>query len=141
MISKAYDGIDRPRLATLTVMNAPRPVWPIARPAGTATRIAAMMATAESTTCSTVRLGMPPAPLQFDGSVNHATTLPIRSTAVPSRLCPPSPRRRESSDGDDDQVQADREQHGHDRADVDGGRVPEVEPAQHQLSEPAFPDE
>src|SRR5215207_7937783 len=141
MISKAYDGIDRPRLATLTVMNAPLPVCPMARPAGTATRMAAMIATAESTTCSTVRLGMPPEPLQFAGSMNHATTLPIRSTAGSSRSGPPSPRRREASDGDDDQVQGDREQDGHDRADIHGGRVPEVEPAQHQLPEAALPDE
>ena len=64
-----------------------------------------MIATIESTTCSTVRFGMPDEPLQFAGSVNHATTLAIRSTAASSRFCPPSPRRREASNGDDDQVQ------------------------------------
>ena len=42
---------------------------------------------------------------------------------------------------DHDQVQGDREEHGHDRADVDRGRVPEVEPAQHQLPEAALPDD
>src|SRR5262245_58249438 len=125
--------MDRPRFATVTVMNEPRPVWPMNSPAGTAITSAAITEIADSTTCSVVRLMIPVVPVQFDGSANQAATWLIRSTRRPSS--PPGPRRREPPEPEDREVQDDRQRDRQDRPDVDRRRVAEAEAAQHHLSE------
>src|SRR5215213_4186511 len=72
MASTANDGNARPRLARLIVTNSALRAWPMYRPSGSATRIAAPTATAETSRCSSTRMGMPALPDQLLASESQA---------------------------------------------------------------------
>ena len=55
----ASEGSERPRFATPAASPAPRPVWPIASPAGSASRRAAASEMLAINTCSRRRFGIP----------------------------------------------------------------------------------
>ncbi len=60
----ASDGIARPKFAAFTARVAPRPVWPIHRPIGSAIAPAMTSEIPEMPTCSRSRVGIPPGPDQ-----------------------------------------------------------------------------
>src|SRR3954454_10141079 len=73
MAMTARDGSARQRLAELTAKVVCLPVWPMYRPIGIAIAIAMISDTAEMAMCSVSRTGMPFGPVQWAGSVSHAT--------------------------------------------------------------------
>src|SRR5205085_2625323 len=73
MAMTASEGNARHRLAELTARAAPRRVWPMYSPTGSAMASAISSEPAEMPTCSASRTGMPFGPLQWAGSVNQVT--------------------------------------------------------------------
>ena len=69
----AYDGIARPMLARLIARLAPRLVWPMYSPSGTATIVASRTTRPEMIRCSRSRFGMPVVPCQLAGSRSNST--------------------------------------------------------------------
>ena len=82
----AYDGTARPMLARLIAMLAPRPVWPIQSPIGSATSVAARIDTPTIARCSTSRHGIPVWPCQVAGLVSQAMV-----SFMPGPPAPPAP--------------------------------------------------
>ena len=80
----AYEGTARPMLARLIARFAPRPVWPIHSPIGSAMSVAATTDTAAIARCSRRRHGMPVWPVQVAAFVNQAS-----ASLMPG---PPTPR-------------------------------------------------
>ena len=63
----AYEGIARPMFAMLIATFAPRPVWPIHSPIGSAIRVATRIDTPAIARCSRTRHGIPVCPCQVAG--------------------------------------------------------------------------
>ena len=84
-ISNAYDGTARPSPATAVAICSPRPVWPIASPAGMAIATPISTARPDMTRCSPTRQGTPFVPDQWAGSRNQVTTSPTNSISRPAR--------------------------------------------------------
>lgn len=61
-VTRPTVGSARPKEARLTARNAPRPVWPISMPMGSAITAATTVASSEYWRCSTSRWAMPSGP-------------------------------------------------------------------------------
>src|SRR5688500_10830340 len=106
--SRPSEGMARPMLAMLTASTAPRPVWPMTSPTGSAISVPTASEAADSETCSHSRMGMPLRPDHVAGSANHASTWPKNSIGS----APPSgPRRERPLKRDEGQVRDDGEAH------------------------------
>jgi hypothetical protein len=83
----ASDGSERPRFAMPAATPAPRPVWPMARPAGSARSSATASEMLAIRTCSRRRFGIPLWPAHWAGFVSQA------AVCVTRFMPPPRPRR------------------------------------------------
>src|SRR5687768_1223974 len=142
--SRPSDGIARPMLAMLTASTAPRPVWPMTRPTGSAISVPTASEAADSETCSHSRIGMPFLPDHVAGSANHAITSPKNSTGSGGPL--PGPGRERALDREQRQVGDHRQPNGEQDAGVRRRRperrgAPVDAEIHDEVAEPALADE
>ncbi len=79
----ASEGSERPTLAKPAAAAAPRPVWPIASPAGSARSSAIASEMLAMSTCSRSRFGIPAWPAHWAGFVSQAAVAVTRFTPSP----------------------------------------------------------
>ena len=76
-ITRPSVGSARQKLLIEFAARLPRPVWPMASPAGSAIRAAMNTPSAEYQMCSTSRAGIPSGPDQFSDAVSQSTVSPM----------------------------------------------------------------
>src|SRR6476660_8235372 len=106
----------RPIPAMLTASAPPRPVWPVYSPIGRAMTRATRIARADSSTCSTNRVGIPLAPCQWAGSDSQPNAPVIPSIGSARASCP---GRQEPLDELQEKVEDERDDDDQHEADVD----------------------
>src|SRR5918998_44137 len=138
--STANDGIARPKLARVTVMNSPLRACPMYRPRGSATRTAASNATPDVSRCSRTLLGMPSLPAQLAPSVSHFHNCSRASTTRLGRSTR-RPRREPVLDRHKKSIGYHSEEEGEEGADDHRGHVQPAQALQDVVTEAALPYE
>src|SRR5450830_1240654 len=142
IVSSANVGSARDVFASTTVSAPPLRRCPSHTPSGRAMTAASSTAATEIVRCSRVSASTPWVPVQFRGSFSHATASETTFIARPScRLRRAGPRREQSTHAVQDEVGRERERQAQERGREDLGVVAAAEPAEHELTEPAVPDD
>src|ERR1044072_2155877 len=130
-VTRPTVGSARPKPERLMARNAPRPVWPMSSPTGSAMRAATRVASSEYWRCSRRRVAMPSGPDHWAPLVSQWPR--VFSSSIMSGT-PPQPGGAQPLDGDEG------EQQGQGDSGDDRGGVVALEAVGEQLAEAAVSD-
>ena len=134
---RASEGSARPTLAMPTASSSPRPVWPMTRPSGSATAVAASDRGGRDQDMlqQPVRDAVVPAPVRRVAEPGHDRADVHQPALDPGPRCQRALEREQAGVGDQ------REQDRQAGPDVDPGREVELVAQQDQLAQPALADD